>query len=342
MFDRNNELEPLNRDLMNENETLKDTIRDLEGKVRDLEGDKARLERELENLRQSLTSENARLKDDNARLNGLYQDTKGENKALKDEIRSLNAQIEQLKRDLANQRAALEKEIEERRRREAELKKNAQLAKNLLLKRVMPTIFQREDLGERERAGRPEGESEVKPMEKPRLKAFVHMPREREPVYTHYIAHPCPYCMPYQYGCPLHKGYHKPAPKLTAAEFDALKKQIESTDVTENQKALHTILFHGQADPKARALILEKYQKLSVDEILKTENYKAVALELADMLAKSEGEAYNGPVDSFYGYGGVSGYENMGAPIGEHMHGGHSHGPEGRWSSHYDMSGKDL
>jgi cell division protein FtsB len=281
----------------------------------------------------SSESEIARLKDENARLRDENRDLRDQNKNLRDnkellerEIVSLKIEIEKLKRQIEALLEEKKREMEARRARKGDKKQYLELLKKSLLNKVapdaLPTVLLETELNV-ERCGRRPAQA----IQKPKLKAFVEFEKQRTAYYTHYIAHPCPYCMPTHYGCPIHGGHHAVPGKLTEQELNTARVMLQSDNTDEQAKGLRTLFFHAQADDRCKQFIEEKYPGMDVEGIIKGQDFIEFAMQLTHLLSgyQKSRESY---VASMRGSGiGMSGSGMGMSGSGMGMSGyGHSHG----------------
>lgn len=235
-----------------------------------------------------------------------------ENKELKDSNKSLRDINEQLPREiekLKNDREAMKKQFdnlidekkkdnEARKARKTDKQKYMELIKKTMLHKVAPELAPA-PLLERDRPMQTEEpitecsgkqvntrqKRPDEPMKKPKIKAFVEFEKQKSAYYTHYIAHPCPYCMPSYYGCPIHGTSHAEHQRLSETELETTRKLLQSPNEGDKEKGLRTLFFHAQDDPKSKQFIEEKYPGMDVEGIIKGQNYMEFATQLSQLMS---------------------------------------------------------
>lgn len=175
--------------------------------------------------------------------------------------------------------------MEARRARKGDKKQYLELLKKSLLNKVapdaLPTVILDTEGLNMERSGRRPAQA----IQKPKIKAFVEFEKQRTAYYTHYIAHPCPYCMPTHYGCPIHGGHHAVPGKLTEQELNSARIMLQSDNPDEQAKGLRTLFFHAQADERCKQFIEEKYPGMDVEGIIKGQDFIEFAMQLTHLLS---------------------------------------------------------
>ena len=285
------ELQKLNKELQIENDKLKEMFEQASRRARELEDEVNRLKRELQFMKENYETELARLRDENARLRDENRDLKEQNKNLRDNKELLEREIERYKIEIENLKRQLEALLEEkrlenerRRNRKGDKQKYLDLIKKSLLNKAapeaLPQVLLDAEALNAERATR-----RAQPLQKPKIKAFVEFEKQRTAYYTHYIAHPCPYCMPTHYGCPIHGGHHAVPGKLTEQELNTARVMLQSDNPDEQAKGLRTLFFHAQADDRAKQFIEEKYPGMDVEGIIKGQDFIEFAMQLTHLLS---------------------------------------------------------
>jgi len=241
-------------------------------------------------------TETHRLRDDNRRLIEENRTTKESNNG----FQLTNEQLTRENEDLRNKNQDLEKRLTDlverrnvdnlkRRERKDEKAKYMELIKKLMINKADPNALHEvrltaeDDEPQMERSGKRRGdEDKPEPKKKPKLKAFVEFEKQKKAYYTHYIAHPCPYCGPQGMG---HHGEH-PAyfTRPTETEIVDAKNELQSENQEEKEKAFRVIFAHTQENPSAKQLLDAKYPNMDVDAIIKEDDYVELGAQLAEVL----------------------------------------------------------
>lgn len=238
-------------------------------------------------------TEIANLREENQRLRNENRDLKEANKNLRDINEQLMRDIERYKLEIETLRKQFELLLEEKKRdnedrknRKSEKQKYIELLKKSMMHKMMPDQVPQPLLSEEEPvqmfAGR---KGKVEAVQKPKIKAFVEFEKQKTAYYTHYIAHPCPYCMPTHGGCPMHGGHHPVVSQLSDAELNSAKLMLQSGNAEEQARGLKTLFIHGQADPRAKQFIDEKYPGMDVESIIRGQDYNEFAMQLGGLLS---------------------------------------------------------
>lgn len=123
------------------------------------------------------------------------------------------------------------------------------------------------------------------PVRKPKIRAFIEYERPAQSFFTHYIAHPCPYCMPGQLGCPIHGENDNEMVVIAQPEIMRIKKMLMSGNERDKASALRTLYFYAQADPKTRKFIEETFPGMDIEGIIHGQNYLDFAMQLSQLMS---------------------------------------------------------
>ena len=238
------------------------------------------------------------MKDENQRLRDENKDFKDANKGLKDERDKLLSEIERMRFEIEGLRKQFDvliedkkRDNEERKKRKTDKQKYLEIAKRVLANKAEPevsTLLEEQPIMEHGAKPKRGGDS-IEPIQRPKIKAFVEFEKSRKPYYTHYIAHPCPYCMPPQ-DCPLHGPHTTVAPgRLTPQELDDVRNMLQGDDLATKAKAFRALYIHAQSFDMPRQFIEQRFPGQDCEAIISLGDVADLGMELANVMESVKG-----------------------------------------------------